>query len=126
MGTQDPPEVVTPVGVAFWKGFALADLVFYVPVLGFGLWTYERNPLYLSAALGATIYWPIVCLTAAISARQAPGWTLDDRPFLIILPLIILWAGWTLGRLARQFRPSRADATGTNVEETQQLIPNAP
>ena len=27
MGTQDPPEVVTPVGVAFWKGFAMADLV---------------------------------------------------------------------------------------------------
>eukprot|EP00563_Minutocellus_polymorphus_P020674 CAMPEP_0197732740 /NCGR_PEP_ID=MMETSP1434-20131217/41661_1 /TAXON_ID=265543 /ORGANISM="Minutocellus polymorphus, Strain CCMP3303" /LENGTH=90 /DNA_ID=CAMNT_0043320005 /DNA_START=66 /DNA_END=334 /DNA_ORIENTATION=+ len=90
MGTQDSVDVVTEVGVAFWKGFALADLIFYIPLLGYALATYderkETNKAYLAAALGITVYWPIVCLKAAISVRGAPGWFLDDRPFLVLLP----------------------------------------
>lgn len=84
MGTQDSTEVVTEVGVAFWKGkvqlsrdlhhmmrpylayltyltsslgFALGDLMFYIPILGFGLLT--SNCVALSAALGVTVYWTI-------------------------------------------------------------------
>lgn len=52
MGTQEPAEQVTAVGVAFWYGFALA------------------------AALGITVYWPSVCLAAIIAAHDAPGWSL--------------------------------------------------
>ena len=37
LGTQEPAERITDVGVAFFKGYAGADLVFYVPLLGFGL-----------------------------------------------------------------------------------------
>ena len=33
MGTQEPAEQITAVGVAFWYGFALADLVVYIPLL---------------------------------------------------------------------------------------------
>ena len=38
-------------------GFALADLIFYIPLLGVGLVT--SNQVALSAALGVTVYWPI-------------------------------------------------------------------
>ena len=34
MGTQEPAEMITEVGTAFWDGFALGDLLTYIPVLG--------------------------------------------------------------------------------------------
>ena len=100
MGTQDSAQTVTAVGVAFWKGFATADLVVYVPTLGYGLWT--GHVTCLAAALGMTAYWPTVCLVAALYARQAPGWTLEDRPYLFVLPMFILWASWGLFRLHKK------------------------
>ncbi len=100
-------------------GFALGDLIIYIPLLGFGLLT--SNHMALSAALGISVYWPIgkifakwlqlliqhststfsaVCLAAAINARGAPGWSLDDTPFLIVLPAISLWAAWCLWHIS--------------------------
>lgn len=77
MGTQEPAERVTEVGVAFWKGYAGADLIFYTPLLGFGLAGHLREtfwaPVVLSAALGVTVYWPIACLWAVNAARCASG-----------------------------------------------------
>lgn len=96
MGTQEPSESITPVGVAFFKGFAGADLVFYVPLLAAGLAGHAvgagwSGPV-LAAAFGITIYWPIVCLWAVVAARDAPGWHLPkERQYLIVLPLISLW-----------------------------------
>lgn len=37
MGTQEPADRITEVGVAFFKGYAGADLIFYAPLLGLGL-----------------------------------------------------------------------------------------
>ena len=37
MGTQEPTEVISEVGVAFWYGFAFGDLVAYIPILLMGL-----------------------------------------------------------------------------------------
>jgi hypothetical protein len=97
MGTQEPAERITEVGVAFFKGFAGADLVFYVPLLGFGLighylgavWT----DLILGAALGVSIYWPVTCLWAVRAAKGAPGWALPkEAQYWIVLPVITLWA----------------------------------
>ena len=107
MGTQEPAEVVTEVGVAFWYGFAFADLVIYIPLLAAGLighWTASvRGRLVLAAALGITIYWPIVCLATVVAARTASGWTLgDETPFWIVLPLIAFWGAWGLWRLSRE------------------------
>ena len=123
MGTQDPPEVVTAVGVAFWKGFATADLVFYVPLLGYGLWTWNFTSL--AVALGITVYWPIVCLVAAIKARNAPGWTLDEGPFVVILPIFILWACASLVWLHCSLQNHSSAPTTTNREEEQHLLPQA-
>lgn len=104
MGTQDPAERVTEVGVAFWKGFAGADLIFYTPLLGIGLvghyldapWT----DLILGAALGVTVYWPIVCLWTVRVARGSSGWSLpSERQYWIVLPIIATWGLVCLGVL---------------------------
>jgi len=106
MGTQEPPDSITAVGVAFWYGFAVGDLVVYIPLLALGLigsWTTQRWALVaLASALGITVYWPIVCLVAIASARHAPGWDLsDESAYWLVLPAIAAWGGWGLWRLIR-------------------------
>ncbi len=98
MGTQEPAERITEVGVAFWWGIAVADLVVYTPLLAAGLaahWAgWGWGVAALAAALGITIYWPILCLATIWRARGAPGWSLPkERSYWIVLPII---AGWAL------------------------------
>jgi len=107
MGTQEPAEVVSDVGVAFWYGFAFGDLLVYIPLLAAGLlgsWKVrDWGRIALAAALGITIYWPIVCLAAVVAAREAPGWNLaNETPYWIVLPLIVFWSVWALWHLIRQ------------------------
>ena len=101
MGTQESAEQITEVGTAFWYGFAFGDLVTYIPLLTIGLighlirktWGY----VILSAALGITIYWPVVCLAAVVAARDATGWNItNETPYWIVLPLIVFWGAWGL------------------------------
>ena len=104
MGTQEPVEVVSGVGVAFWYGFAFGDLLVYIPLLASGLighWAGKNwGRVLLGAALGVTIYWPVVCLAAVVAARDAPGWNLaNETPYWIVLPLITLWGVWALWHL---------------------------
>ena len=111
MGTQEPAEQITEVGVAFWYGFALADLVVYIPLLALGLIGYglgrDWDHIVLAAALGITVYWPAVCLTAIVAARDAPGWSLpNETAYWIVLPLIMVWAAWGLWRMFIEFKPS--------------------
>ena len=102
MGTQEPATQITAVGAAFWYGFAFADLVIYIPLLAVGLIghlkrsTWWRVPL--AAALGITVYWPVVVLAAAVDARDAAGWNIDESAYWIVLPLIAGWAVWGLLR----------------------------
>jgi len=104
MGTQESAEQITEVGTAFWYGFAFGDLVTYIPLLTIGLighlirktWGY----VILSAALGITIYWPVVCLAAVVAARDATGWNItNETPYWIVLPLISFWGAWGLWRI---------------------------
>ena len=106
MGTQEPVETITAVGAAFWYGFALADLMIYIPLLALGLigcWTHKkRGQVTLASALGVTVYWPILCLAAVASARNAPVWNLTgEAACWLVLPLIAIWGGWGLWRLAQ-------------------------
>ena len=106
MGTQEPAARVTDVGVAFWYGFAFGDLVLYVPLLAAGLVGHWLGQMWgrvlLGAALGITVYWPVVCLAAVVAARDAAGWRLaDETPYWIALPLIAFWSAWGLWWLAR-------------------------
>jgi hypothetical protein len=107
MGTQESADAITAVGAAFWYGFALGDLLVYLPLLGLGLighWS-GRNwgAILLASALGITVYWPIVCLAAVFSARAAPGWNLaNEAAYWIVLPLTASWGAWGLWKLLRQ------------------------
>lgn len=106
MGTQESMETITAVGVAFWYGFALGDLVVYIPLLALGLIGFWKNTgwgrVALASALGISVYWPIVCLAALASARNAPGWNLtDEAAYWAVLPLIALWGIWGLWTLIR-------------------------
>jgi len=106
MGTQESAEQIREVGVAFWYGFAFGDLVTYIPLLAaglIGLWRARYwGRVLMGAALGITIYWPIVCLSAIVAARGASGWALgDETAYWVILPVTTLWAAWGLWHVAR-------------------------
>ncbi|NNK67348.1 MAG: hypothetical protein HKO95_11495 [Rhodobacteraceae bacterium] len=106
MGAQEPAERITEVGVAFWWAVAFSDLVFYTPLLGLGLWGHWTGagwaPIVLAAALGITVYWPIMSLAAVYRARSAPGWTLPkERQYWVVLPIIAAWGALALVLLLR-------------------------
>jgi len=106
MGTQEPAHRITPIGVAFWWGLAFADLVFYTPLLGAGLVGHWQGTgwgtIALSAALGITIYWPILSLATVARAHGAPGWSLPkERNYWIVLPAITIWAAVALWLVIR-------------------------
>ena len=105
MGTQESAQSITEVGAAFWYGFAFADVIVYIPLLAaglFGAWRgYRWGKAILGAALGITVYWPIVALAAAVDARDAAGWAIDETAYWIVLPIITAWGAWALYRIAR-------------------------
>ena len=116
MGTQEPAEAITEVGAAFWYGFALGDLLTYIPILCVGLIGHLRNAHWsrnvLAAALGITVYWPIVSLAALVAARDAEGWHVSsEMPYWIVCLLIAFWGAWGLWYVLRQFQRIHAEAT---------------
>ena len=111
MGTQEPAETITEVGTAFWYGFALGDLLTYIPILLAGLIGHMRDTLWgkivLSAGLGITVYWPVVCLITIVDARDTAGWNIaSETPYWIVLPLITLWGAWSLWAIIKESQQS--------------------
>ncbi len=106
MGTQEPAERITEVGAAFWYGFALGDLLIYIPLLCFGLIGHLRGQnwgsIALAAALGITVYWPVVTLAALVRARDAAGWNVSsETPYWVACLVIAAWGAWGLWILLR-------------------------
>ena len=111
MGTQEPKEVITEVGAAFWYGFAFGDLLIYIPILFIGLICHARGIQWgrfgLAAGLGITAYWPVVCLAAMVDARNASGWSIaSEVPYWIVCPLIAAWGIWGLFLIMRDSQRS--------------------
>ena len=107
MGTQESADVITEVGVAFWHGFAIADLAVYIPLLMIGLigqwFGWAWTDVALTAALGVTVYWPVVCLSAVVAAREAQGWLLSsETDYWLVLPVIAMWGAWGLWQQRRK------------------------
>ena len=109
MGTQESAQEITQVGVAFFYGFAFGDVVVYIPMLAIGLYCHWRRGRempgwsrgLLLAALGITVYWPVVSLATVSAARGAPGWQLsNETAYWIVLPVIALWGVIALWRVA--------------------------
>ena len=109
MGAQEPAEAITEVGAAFWYGFALGDLLTYIPIFLVGLIGHLRGTQWgrfgLAAALGITVYWPIVCLVALVDARDAVGWNISSelQYWLGLIP-ITAWGAWGLFYIMRESR----------------------
>ncbi len=111
MGTQEPPSTVTEVGTAFWYGFALGDLLIYIPILAAGLVGHLRakawGQIAMAAALGITVYWPVVCLVTVVDARGSAGWDLrNEAQYWVVLPLIAAWGAWGLVAIIRELKRS--------------------
>lgn len=116
MGTQEPAEMITEVGAAFWYGFAVGDLLTYIPILCVGLVGHLRcaywGQIALAAALGITVYWPVVSLAAVVDARDAAGWNLsNEMPYWVVCLLILAWGAWGLWFIMKESQQMHAEAT---------------
>jgi hypothetical protein len=106
LGMQEPASALTEIGVAINKGFGAADTLVYLPLFVLGLVGYWRAKSWglipLSAALGITAYWPVVCLYFLYVAKDAPGFAAQNYArYMIILVPIFLYALWALAFLHR-------------------------
>lgn len=76
-GLQEAEADIGITGRAFNFGFAIADTVFYVPILAAGLWGLWRRASWarvpLVAALGISVYWPLLTTAAAAFGHGQPG-----------------------------------------------------
>jgi hypothetical protein len=104
MGTQDAVDNVTEIGVAFWRGFAIAYVIVYIPLFLIGLVGHfigkNWGKIALAGALAITIYWPITCFIAITIAKKSEAWT-AELPFVyyIVLPVFVVWGLWGLWML---------------------------
>ena len=99
IGLQESVEEVTGVGVAWAKGFAFWDTIFYIPlfIVGIiGLFKRKQWGIYsMFSALAITVYWPIVSLYAIFIGKNAFVLTPDKYvTYSIILPLIAIYGLW--------------------------------
>ena len=95
-GFQESAHAVTPVGVAFNKGFALADTVVYLPLLLLGLGGMSRDCVWgafaMFGAMAMTPYWALACLTALVCARGAPDWHFAE--YSMYVPVLLAVAAF--------------------------------
>ena len=109
LGTQDSEAAVSPVGVAFEHALAVANLIWWIPLLAVGLVYYDRKPWGRSAlvmALALTVYAPLVIFVTAVLTRcSAPEWKVKQttRFWWWIEPiLLVAWSFWVQWRMCCQ------------------------
>lgn len=96
MGMQESEQEVGKVGIAWAKGFAFGDTIFYIPLLTAGIiGLLVRKPwgfFLMFAAMAVTIYWPIVSLYTVLIERNAIALEPDKYiSYMVILPLVCLY-----------------------------------
>lgn len=90
-GLQEPASAVSAYGVVVNRAFALADTVFYLPLVLLalaGLW--QRRPwapLLTAASLGITAYWPLMSLAMLQALPGTAGYSYEPAGY--IGPLLV-------------------------------------
>jgi hypothetical protein len=99
LGLQESEKEIGKVGIAFAKGFAFGDTIFYVPLLVIGILGLLKGKKWgtflMLGALGISVYWPIVHLYAIFIDTEAI--TLDPEKYIsfpIVLSLITIYGLW--------------------------------
>ena len=99
LGLQESKEEMSDVGIAFAKGFAFSDTVFYIPLFLIGIVGLLKGRPWgtfsMFGALAVTVYWPVVHLFAIYAGKSSMH--LSSAKYLsysIILPLIALYGLW--------------------------------
>ena len=99
IGMQESVGEITEVGIAFAKGFAFGDTVFYIPILLLGILGLFRNKAwgsyFMVGAMAVTVYWPVVHLYAIFIGKDHLALTTDKYiAYSILLPLIAIYGLW--------------------------------
>jgi len=106
IGLQESVEEVTGLGVAWAKGFAFGDTVFYIPLFIIGIAGLFRQKVWgiysMFGALAITVYWPSVNLYALFAGKNEMNLNPDKYvSFSILLPLIAIYGLWGMWFLYR-------------------------
>lgn len=107
IGMQESENEIGKVGIAFAKGFGLADTVIYIPLFLFGIFGLLKNKRWgkyaMFGALAISVYWPIVHLYAIFIDKISI--TLLPEKYLyypIILSFIIIYGLWGMRYLYKK------------------------
>jgi hypothetical protein len=111
LGLQESEGEISAAGIAFAKGFAFGDTVFYMPLFVIGIVGLLKRRSWgvfaMFGALAITVYWPAVNLFAVYAGKNTMR--LDPEKYLsfsIVLPLIAfygLWGMWFLYKNRTKF-----------------------
>jgi hypothetical protein len=99
LGLQESAGEISAEGVAFAKGFAFGDTVFYIPLFAIGIVGLLKGKAWgafsMFGALAVTVYWPVVHLFMLYSGRDLFHLSHDKYlSYSILLPLIALYGLW--------------------------------
>jgi len=99
LGLQESEKEIGKVGIAFAKGFAFGDTIFYIPLLVLGILGLIKGKkwgaILMLGALGISVYWPIVHLYAIFIDTEAIRLEPDKYiSFPIVLSLITIYGLW--------------------------------
>lgn len=104
LGLQESEAEISDVGVAFARGFAFGDTIFYIPLFVIGVIGLLRNTPWgvfsMVGAMAITVYWPVVHLFAIFDGKDVMRLSFEKYvAYSIVLPLIAaygLWGMWFL------------------------------
>ena len=106
IGLQESLEEIKEIGVAFAKGFAFGDTVFYIPLFIIGIvGLFKRRSWGIFSMFGAlaiTAYWPLVHLYTIYIGKNVlelnPEKYIYYPIFFLLLVIYALWGMWFLYR----------------------------
>ena len=108
LGLQESENEIGKVGIAFAKGFAFGDTIFYIPMLVLGILGLIKGKkwgaFFMFGGLAISVYWPIVHLYTIYIETDAIVLNPDKYiSFPIILSLITIYGLWGISYLYKNY-----------------------